>query len=444
MQPIAPAPVGPMRSRGAVAVMVSAVVLLSSLLMFGSGLFAAVGDRAPLQGPAVFHQSALSRPFDFPMPEELYHVPPPPFRAGAGAGGGDFTRRMRVLITGGAGFIGSQLGYNLHQLGHEVVLLDNMMFGYWDNLEVAGRKFGRFVRADVLDPRIEPYFEGVDVVFHFAALSALPVCQSHPRDAMSINVGGVANVLEAARKAGVGRFIFASTSAVYETNTEAVLDETLPVAPHLLYSLSKYQAELLVRGVAATNGLDVVVLRFFNVYGPHQDFRRKSPPFTSYLIRELISGRVPVLHSDGTQKRDYVHVDDLMRLATTCMTHPAARGQTFNVASGEPISVNDIYAIVAAALNSTVRPEYRPADRFWDAYPQLFAGKRPIARAILEKEVTKRTVGSFARAQRVVGWAPRVSMKDGLREMVRYVLKSQRMAGGGSGGAAGNKIEKAW
>ena len=155
--------------------------------------------------------------------------------------------------------------------------------------------------------------------------------------------------------------------------------------------------------------------------------RRKSPPFTSYIIRELVRGKTPILHSDGKQRRDYVHVEDLMSLASLCMTHPKAKGETFNVASGEAISVNEIYDIVADSLNSTIRPRYNAPAKFWDAYGTLFSGQNPIKIEILEKEVTKRTVGSYQKAQELLGWKPKVSMKEGLRDMVRYVMKSKRM-----------------
>lgn len=340
-----------------------------------------------------------------------------------------------IVITGGAGFIGSQLGYHLHRMGHRVVLIDNMRFGYLDNLEVNGEQFGQFVEADVLDPRIDMFFDSADVVFHFAALSALPVCQSHPRDAMNVNVGGVANVLEICRKRGVRRFIFASTSAVYENtkhkdgspaDEKLILSEDLDVNPHLLYSLSKYQAELLVKSYSATYQLDSVILRFFNVYGPHQDFRRQSPPFTSYIIRELVNHARPVLHSDGTQRRDYVHVDDLMRLAVLVMNHPNASNEVFNVASGTHYSVNEMFEIVKKALKSDITPIFNPAERFWDKYPQLFDGKKPIKKEILIHEVNKRTVGSYAKAQRLLGWTPQVSMERGLASMVEFVQRDQK------------------
>ena len=349
------------------------------------------------------------------------HFPPASKRA-AGKG--------RVIITGGAGFIGSQLGWHLHELGHEVLLIDNMRFGYDDNLVVNGVRFGQFIEADVLDPRVGPFFKGVDAVFHFAALSALPVCQSHPRDSMNVNVGGVAAVLEHCRVHSVRRFIFASTSATYENTKpdppESPFTEDMPISPYLLYSLGKQQGELLVKSYAEIYGLDTTVLRFFNVYGPHQDFRRQSPPFTSYIIRELVNERVPVLHSDGTQRRDYVHVEDLMRLAMLVMTHEKAKGETFNVATGKHYSVNEMFAMVKERLNSTVSPRYNSAEKFWDAYPQLFEGARPIKKAALVAEVNKRTVGSCDKAKRLLGWNPRISMEEGLRTMVDFIVKTQR------------------
>jgi UDP-glucose 4-epimerase len=343
----------------------------------------------------------------------------------------------RVIITGGAGFIGSQLGYHLHQQGYDVVLIDNMVFGYEDNLVVDGQRFGTFIEADVLDERIYPVFEGVDCVFHFAALSALPICQSNPRRSTDVNVAGVASMLEAARIYGVRRFIFASTSAVYEENNEEVLREDLVVSPHLLYSLGKYQAEQLVKGMSKTYDMDTVILRFFNVFGPHQDFRRKSPPFTSYIVRELVNGRVPVLHSDGKQRRDYVYIDDLMDLATRAMEKPEAAGQIFNVASGKSYSVNEMYDIVAGHVGSKIRPVFHDAVSFWSAYPDMFKGARPIKKSILEKEVNKAVLGSNAKAKAILGWEPKVSMDDGLLNMINYVRSLDKKL-------QGKSFETAW
>jgi UDP-glucose 4-epimerase len=362
----------------------------------------------------------------------LYHDAPPRNRAEGG-------RSLKIVVTGGAGFIGSQLGYRLWRQGHDVTLVDNMRFGYEDNLVVDGKRFGRFVLADVLDRRTWRFYEGADVVFHFAAISALPVCQSHPRDAINVNVGGLASVLEGCRLHGAKRLVFASTSATYERNVEPLLSEDLSVAPALLYSLSKAQGEELLRGYREVYGMETVALRFFNVYGPHQDFRRRSPPFTSYVARELAHGRSPILHGDGTQARDYVHVDDLMRLAELVMVHPAADGETFNIASGRAYSVREMYGIMATAANAThIVPQYRPASHFWAAYPELGQGARPIKAAVLEKEVMKKTTGSYAKAKRLLGWSPHVTMESGLQDLVRYVTRAVRE------GRDKNAAETAW
>jgi UDP-glucose 4-epimerase len=329
-------------------------------------------------------------------------------------------KKTKILVTGAAGFIGSQLSYNLHTLGHEVIMLDDMSFGYEDNLVINGQSFGTFYKVDIRSQNINQYFKDVDTVFHFAGISALPVNQENPYYAIDVNVAGTANVLEMARVNNVRRVIFASTSAVYENNQSFPCSEADEVSPYLVYSTSKRQGELLCNAYYKTYGLETVIVRYFNVYGPHQDFKRVSPPFTSYVLRELLHDKQPILHSTGNQKRDYVYVDDVNNLNKICMTHPAAAGQTFNVASGQNYSVKEIYAMLASALHSNIEPLYKPAAHFWDKYPKLFEGTYPLPKHIIENEVNKYTLGATQKAFDLLGWKTLVSIEDGMRITAEY------------------------
>ena len=225
----------------------------------------------------------------------------------------------KILITGGAGFIGSQLGFHLGAQGHEIILLDNMSYGRLDNLLIGGKLFGNFIGMDIRSKKIFEVMKGVDYVFHFAGIAPLPDCQSDPYHAIDINVAGTANILEAARYNGVKRVVFSSTSAIYENNSKFPCSESDKVSPYLIYSNSKLQSEMLCKSYVETYGLDVVMLRFFNVYGPHQDMARKQPPLIGYVIRELYNDNRPVLHSDGSQRRDYVYTQDVIDLCQLVM-----------------------------------------------------------------------------------------------------------------------------
>lgn len=326
----------------------------------------------------------------------------------------------KIVITGGAGFIGSQLGHKLHTEGYEVVLVDDMSFGYQDNLTIEGKTFGTFIKADIRTKEIFEILKDTDTVFHFAGISALPVCQENPYYAIEVNVAGTANVLEAARLNNVRRVIFASTSAIYENNTSFPLKESDEVHPHLIYSCSKQQGEILCKSFFKTYGLEVVIVRFFNVYGPHQDYKRVSPPLTSYLIKCFLQGKQPMLHSSGTQKRDYVYVDDLNRLNMLCMTHPEAPGNIFNAASGNSYSVLEIYEILAKAFDTEIKPAFQAASKFWDKYPKLFEGTRPFPQHLLEKEVNKYSLGDTTHTQDIIGWKAEVSLQEGMNKTALF------------------------
>lgn len=324
----------------------------------------------------------------------------------------------KIIITGGAGFVGSQLGQRLAAEGHDVVLLDNMSYGNLDNLIVDGATFGRFVCKDIRDPATASLYQDADCVFHLAGIAALPACQLDPREAYDVNVSGTGAVLEAARRAGVRRVIFSSTSAVYEKTKSPILREDDPIQPDLTYACTKQAAEVICRGYAKNYGMDVVVCRFFNVYGPHQDIHRTSPPFTSYVARELVHDRSPVLFNRTDAKRDYVHVDDVIELLVRMMRSEAHHSaDVFNICNGVGHSVPELYRIFQAASGKTIEPVYDDPTKFWNRYEPLFTGPFPLKPERIVEEVFKNAVGSPEKARAAFNWAPEVDIVAGIRSV---------------------------
>ena len=343
----------------------------------------------------------------------------------------------KILITGGAGFVGSQLGRRLAADGHDVVLLDNMSFGQLDNLLVDGRPYARFVCQDIRDPRTVDLYQEVDCVFHLAGIAALPVCQLDPREAYDVNVAGTGAVLEASRRAGVRRVVFSSTSAVYERTAGGSLHENATIAPDLVYACTKHAAEELCRGYTLNYGLDVVICRFFNVYGPHQDVLRASPPFTSYVARELAHDRSPVLYNQRSDvRRDYVHVEDVIELLLRMMHHAQAHeAEAFNICSGIGHSVPELFDVFRLVSGKSVEATYRDPAEFWDRYPELFAGSFPLSRERVIEEVYKSAIGTNAKARATFDWQPTLDLTAGVRSVYGDALRRLPLATGRAPGA---------
>lgn len=331
--------------------------------------------------------------------------------------------KEKVAITGGAGFIGSNLGYMLHQKGYDVLLIDNLSFGHLDNLKINGEQFGTFHNIDIRSPNLKDCFSDVDYVFHLAGISTLPVCQSDPVNSIDVNVNGTANVLESCRLSGVKRVIFASTAGIYENNTKFPCEEDDFVDPNLTYTLTKSFSEKLCHSYYKLYGLETCITRYNNVYGPNQDIYRTSPPFVAYVIKELLQNKQPVFHSNGNQKRDYVFIDDVNTLNLSCMTNSNAIDQIFNVSSGEAFSVNEIFKIIASILKTNLKPTFRESQSFWDKYPSLFEGNYKLNKKWIEKEVDKFTLSSTTKAENLLNWKATTSIEGGLQITVDHAKK---------------------
>ena len=184
----------------------------------------------------------------------------------------------------------------------------------------------------------------------------------------------------------------------------------------LQYPNTKYVAERFAQSFCDTYGMSVTCIRFANVYGPHIDCLRKQPPFVAYMIRELYYDRVPVFHSDGNQRRDYVYVDDLVDLALA-----VRKGEGFdcvNCSSLKNYSVNEMYAIASKIMNKDIKPEYASDAHYWEKYPELFEGVYKIKESILKEEINKYSLCDNSYAKVKYGWSPKIDIEEGLRRVI--------------------------
>lgn len=260
-----------------------------------------------------------------------------------------------------------------------------------------------------------------DIVYHMAGITPLPDCQNLPIEAVDVNVRGTVIILDLVRKYGVKKMIFASTSAIYENNTDFPSVEEKVEKPSLIYPSTKYAAEQFCKAYADSYNIPIVCLRFANVYGPHIDCMRTQPPVIGYLIREIFCGNAPVLHSTGDQERDFIYVDDLIDLAV--LVSKAEKYDVVNVSTGKTVSINKIVEIINKVLNSNIKPCYTDTKNYWKNYPELYAGPYPINEKLLEKEVLKYTCLSNQHAKDKYGWTPKTSLEDGIRNTIDYFLK---------------------
>ena len=332
---------------------------------------------------------------------------------------------MKTLITGAAGFIGSQLAHLLLQQGEELVLIDNYSYGREDNLIFDDHDFrSEVMKLDIRDKEgIENIFKGgdIDYAYNIAGIAPLPDNQLNPQEAIEVNVVGFVNILENARIYGVKKVIQASTNAMYENETEFPTSEANFKVPTLIYPNTKYAAERFAQSYCDTYGMNVTCLRFANVYGPHVDCLRKQPPFVAYMVRELYYNRTPIFHSTGEQRRDYIYVEDLIDLAIAVRKTDGF--DAVNVSSNKNYSVNEMYQIAQNIMGKSIKPDYASDAHYWEKYPALFDGKYPIRESILNHEINKYSLCNNSYAYEKYGWSPKFSMEDGLKELIKAECK---------------------
>lgn len=297
---------------------------------------------------------------------------------------------MTVLVTGGAGFIGSHLAERLAADGRRVRVLDDLSTGSRANL-VEGVEA---VTGDVRDPAtVLDALRDADVVYHLAALRSVTRSVHDPVHANDVNVGGTLTVLEAARRAGVRRVVYASSSSVYGDTAVLPKHEGLPTVPVSPYGVSKLAGEAYCRAFEHVYGLETVSLRFFNVFGPRQNPESEYAAVIPRFMAGMMAGEQPVVFDDGRQTREFTFVADVVSgciLAATAGQD--AVGEAINVAGGGRISVLDLVALLNRVLGTDIAPRHeapRPGD-------------------------VRHTQADLHKAERLLGYHPAISLEEGL------------------------------
>lgn len=263
---------------------------------------------------------------------------------------------MRILVTGGSGFIGSHLVEHF-QGSAEIIVLDDLRSGYRRNLEGFSH---RFIEASVTDrAAVEAAMEGVDVVFHLAAMISVPESMNAPCQCAEINVMGLLNVLEAAAASGVRKLVFASSAAIYGDDPVVPKIESMTPQPKSPYAITKLDGEYYLEMFQREGRLNTASIRFFNVFGPRQDPNSAYAAAVPIFIRNALAGKDITIFGDGEQTRDFIHVKDIVAALVHAADHPDLHG-TFNAGYGTSMTINDLAARIIRLSGSTSKIVHLP------------------------------------------------------------------------------------
>ncbi len=305
---------------------------------------------------------------------------------------------MKILVTGGAGFIGSHLVEALVEGGHEVRVLDNLYSGQRANL-AAVKKAVEFVRGDCADPRVATRaVAGCDVVYHEAAVPSVARSVADPALSHRSNTTATVTMLVAARDAGVRRFLYAGSSSVYGDSRGLPKVETMTPCPVSPYGVAKLVGEHYLTVFAKLYGMETATLRYFNVFGPRQDPTSPYSGVISLFITKLLRGERPVIYGDGGQSRDFTYVANVVDANVKALTAPGLSGQVMNVATGRRVTLKELLKAVAKLTG-------RPA-----------TADKQEARA----GDIRHSLADIRRARKLLGYKPTHAFEDGLAATVAW------------------------
>ena len=302
------------------------------------------------------------------------------------------------LVTGGAGFIGSHIVTALVNRGDDVRVVDNLCTGYLDNLAHVAHAID-FHQADLNDGRLmQTVMQGVDTVFHQAALASVPLSVERPLEVHHACVTGTLQVLHAAQQAHVRRVVYAASSAAYGDSPDAVKSETIVPQPCSPYAVAKLAGEYYCQAFTRTYGLETVGLRYFNVFGPRQDPHSAYSAVIPIFITHLLEQRSPTIYGDGEQTRDFTYVENVVQGNLLAADVPEISGQVMNLADGRRTSLLQLYAVLQQLLGADLPPQFAAA-RAGDV---------------------KHSLADISKARELLGYEPRVDLQRGLEQSIDY------------------------
>lgn len=303
----------------------------------------------------------------------------------------------KIIVTGGAGFIGSNLAEHLSKT-NDVTVIDDLSFGNEENLEGVNCKL---VKVSITDPSaLAEQFENVEYVFHLAANASVQMSVEQPEVVNRTNVEGTLNVLIAARNAGVKRLVFASSSAIYGDTPDIPKKEDQYPMPLSPYAVTKQTGELYCQAFNSAYGISTVSLRFFNVFGPRQDPRSQYAAVVPIFMSKLSRNEAPTIFGDGEQIRDFVYVRDVVKGLEMAAESDASG--VYNICNGERTTVNRLFHLISKSLEKEIDPIYAP--------------KR--------KGDIEISVGDFSKARDAFGYSPKYTLKSALEETAEWYLKN--------------------
>ncbi len=309
----------------------------------------------------------------------------------------------KVLVTGGAGFIGSHLVDHLLELGASVTVLDDLSSGMVENLSLEKGRPVRFVQGSILDQSVlEDAMEGAMIVFHLGAIASVQASVEKPLVTHEVGTTGTVKVLAACLKAGVKRLVFAGSSSAYGRPDTEIQTETTPLEPLSPYAASKLAGEMYCKAFAQSYPLETVILRFFNVFGPRQ---RPDSPYSGVIAlfaNALIQGKTPIIFGDGKQTRDFVFVADVVKCLVRAAIQPQVSGHVFHVGTGRGTDLWQLIRFLNQSLNTNIQPCQGP----------------PRAGDV------KNSCASIEKTSKFLGWNPETPLEKGLEQTMAWMRKS--------------------